>query len=75
MKPLTHWAIHHQQKMRIAGRDRVAVWGLLVAPNRTMQAFRYEPHTQRLTLGEGETQRIVLLDAYGFEQDLTATEL
>ncbi|MFZ2489556.1 MAG: hypothetical protein WAZ19_15715 [Anaerolineae bacterium] len=74
MKPLTHWAIHHQQKMRIAGRDPAAVWGVLVAANGTTQPFRYELQTQRLALGDSAARRILQLDAYGFEQDVPTAD-
>jgi hypothetical protein len=68
MKPLTHWAIHHQQKIRIAGRDQSEVWGLLASPDGTLRPFRYAQATMRLAIGEGDDLRTLQLDTYGFEQ-------
>lgn len=72
MKPFTHWAIHHQQKIRIAGRDPVEVWGALVATDGAVRPFRYNQQTMRLTVGEGEERRVLQLDDYGFEGQVEA---
>jgi hypothetical protein len=68
MKPLTHWAIHHQQKIRIAGRDQSEVWGLLASPDGALRPFRYAQHTMRLAIDAGDDRRVLQLDPYGFEQ-------
>lgn len=67
MKPLTHWAIHHQQKLRIAGRSAAEIWGALAGPDGAVQPFRYAQATLRLTIGEGDSRRVLQLDDYGFE--------
>lgn len=69
MKPLTHWAIHHQQKIRIAGRSADEIWGALAGPDGAVQPFRYALAAMRLTIGEDEKRRVLQLDAYGFEQE------
>lgn len=68
MKPLVHWAIHHQVKLRLQGRDNAEIWGLLVAEDGAVQPFRYGRQTMRLAIGQGDTQRVWQLDAYGFER-------
>lgn len=70
MKPLTHWAIHHQQKIRIAGRDRAEIWGALAGPDGAVRLFRYDQQTLRLTIGDDDQRRVLQLDAYGFEQQV-----
>ena len=70
MKPFTHWAIHHQQKIRIAGRDRVEVWGALAGPDGAVRPFRYDQQTLRLIIGDDDQRRVLQLDAYGFEQQV-----
>lgn len=72
MKPLTHWAIHHRQKIRIAGRTPDEIWGALVGPDGAVQPFRYDLTAMRLTIGEGDQRRILQLDPYGFEQNRKA---
>ena len=68
VKPFTHWAIHHQQKIRIAGRDGPQIWGALAGPDGVVRPFRYRQDTMRLAIGDGDERRILQLDAYGFEQ-------
>jgi hypothetical protein len=68
MKPLAHWAIHHQLKLRLQGRDYSEIWGLLVAADGAVRPFRYERQTKRLAIGEGDARRLWQLDAYGFER-------
>ncbi|HSN77845.1 MAG TPA: hypothetical protein VL334_22445 [Anaerolineae bacterium] len=75
MKPFAHWAIQHQQKIRIAGRDRAEIWGALASPDGAVRPFRYAQQTMRLAIGEGEDRRVLQLDAYGFEQPLPDTDL
>lgn len=70
MKPLTHWAIHRQQKIRIAGRDDGEIWGALAGPDGAVRPFRYNQQTMRLIIGADDQQRVLQLDAYGFEQEL-----
>jgi hypothetical protein len=73
MKPFAHWAIHRQQKIRIAGRTAGEIWGELVGPDGTVQPFRYDRDASRLTLGEDLASRVLQLDSYGFEQTLKDT--
>lgn len=75
MKPFTHWAIHHQQKIRIAGRDHAEIWGALAGPDGALRPFRYAQQTMRLVIDEGDDRHIVQLDAYGFEQPITSATL
>ena len=70
MKPFTHWAIHRQQKIRIAGRDDAEIWGALAGPDGAVRPFRYNQQTMRLTIDAGDQQSVLQLDAYGFEQDI-----
>jgi hypothetical protein len=70
MKPLAHWAIHHQHKLRIAGRNSGEIWGALAGPDGGVQPFRYAQSTLRLTIGEGDDRRVLQLDEYGFEQEV-----
>ncbi len=70
MKPFTHWAIHHQQKIRIAGRDQVEIWGVLAGPDGAVRPFRYDQQTLRLTIGHDDQRSVLQLDAYGFEQQV-----
>lgn len=69
MKPFAHWAIHKQQKIRIATRRGSEIHGELVAPDGLTSPFVYDQKLQRLTIGEPGVQRILLLDDYGFEQE------
>ena len=73
MKSFAHWAIHRQQKIRIAGRSAGEIWGQLIGPDGTQRPFRFDQTRSRLTLGEGDTQQVLQLDAYGFEQPLDTT--
>ena len=70
MKAFAHWAIHRQQKIRIAGRSAGEIWGQLIGPDGTQRPFRFNQISSRLTLGEGDEQQVLLLDVYGFEQPL-----
>ena len=72
MKPFAHWAIHRQQKIRIAGRSAGEIWGQLIGPDGTQRSFRFNQTRSCLTLGKGDEQQVLLLDAYGFEQPLDA---
>ena len=68
MKPLTHWAIHRQQKIRIAGRSDAEIWGALAGPDGAVRPFRYNQQTMRLIIDESDGARVLQLDAYGFEE-------
>ena len=70
MKAFAHWAIHRQQKIRIAGRSSGEIWGQLIGPDGAQRPFRFDQTNSRLTLGEGDAQQVLVLDAYGFEQPL-----
>ena len=70
MKAFAHWAIHRQQKIRIAGRGAGEIWGQLIGTDGTQRPFRFNQISSRLILGEGDEQQVLLLDAYGFEQPL-----
>lgn len=67
MKPLAHWAIHHQQRIRIAGRRGVEIHGELVGPEGVARHFVYDQPARRLTIDERGEPRTILLDDYGFE--------
>ena len=68
MKPFAHWAIHKQQKIRIVRRAGSEIHGELVGPDGFARQFVYDPRMQRLTIGDGNDRRILVLDDYGFEQ-------
>ena len=68
MKPLTHWAIHQQQKLRLAGRSDAEIWGQLVAPDGTTRPFRYHRLSRLVYIGIGTNQQVLALDDYGFER-------
>ena len=68
MKGFAHWAIHRQQKIRIAGRSAGEIWGQVIGPDGTQRPFRYDQNSLRLTLGEAGAQQVLQLDAYGFER-------
>lgn len=70
MKSFAHWAIHRQQKIRIAGRGGGEIWGQLIGPDGEQRSFRFDQARSLLTLGEGAAQQVLRLDAYGFEQPL-----
>ena len=70
MKSFAHWAIHRQQKIRIAGRRAGEIWGQLIGPDGAQQPFRFDQARSLLTLGDGDLQQVYQLDAYGFEQPL-----
>lgn len=65
MKPLAHWAIHHQQKIRIIGRDRMHIWGILTAPDGKERPFRYNQVVKFLIVGAKNDQQGIQLDDYG----------
>ena len=69
MKPFAHWAIHKQQKIRIATRRGAEIYGELVGPDGLARPFVYDQKRQRLTIGEPGAERVLLLDDYGFEQE------
>ena len=69
MKPFAHWAIHRQQKIRIAGRRGAEIHGELVNPDGVTRPFVYDQGLQRLTIGDNDDQQILLLDDYGFENE------
>ncbi|MER2598916.1 MAG: hypothetical protein ABTQ73_05305 [Caldilineales bacterium] len=65
MKPLAHWAIHHRWKLRLAGRNRIHLWGTLVAPDGSEQFFRYNQLVKYLIIGKDAQARGLQLDDYG----------
>ncbi len=69
MKPFAHWAIHKQQKIHIVSRRGAEIHGELVDPDGLARSFVYDQRLQRLTIGDGDDRRILLLDDYGFEQE------
>ena len=73
MKPFAHWAIHKQQKIRIATRRGAEIHGELVGPDGLARPFVYDQQRQRLTIGDADVQRVLLLDDYGFEQEEPVT--
>jgi len=70
VKSFAHWAIHRQQKIRIAGRSADEIWGQLIGPDGAQRSFRFDQAHSQLTLGEGDAQQVLQLDAYGFERPL-----
>ena len=72
MKPFAYWAIHRQQKIRIAGRSAGEIWGQVVGLDGSTQTFRYDQRSLRLTLGEADARRVLQLDGYGFERPVDA---
>jgi len=71
MKPLTHWAIHYQQKMRLRGRNDADLWGELIGPDGNIRPFRYKRQARRLIIDEAGERRYLQLDHYGFERKLS----
>lgn len=69
MKPFAHWAIHKQQKIRIAARRGAEITGELVGPDGLARPFVYDQGRRRLTIGDAGSQRVLALDDYGFEQE------
>ena len=74
MKPFAHWAIHHQQKIRIAGRDRMHLWGILVGPDGTERPFRYNQLVKFLIVGTKDDQQGIQLDDYGMVLEGVSSE-
>jgi hypothetical protein len=70
VKALAHWAIHRQQKIRIAGRSTGEIWGQLIGPDGAQRPFRFDQSSLRLTLGEAGAQHVLQLDSYGFERPI-----
>ena len=66
MKPLVLWCRWHDARLRLAGRDKEAVWGELAFPENA-EKFRFELATARLFIGEGEARRELRLDEMGVE--------
>ena len=69
MKPFAHWAIHKQQKIRIAARRGSEIHGELVGVDGSVRPFVYDRQRRRLTIGDADGQRVLALDDYGFEQE------
>jgi hypothetical protein len=71
MKPLVYYCRWQGASLRLRGRDETAVWGHLVftdkAGQETLQSFRYELATWRLTLQLAEGEHTLLLDEMGTE--------
>lgn len=65
MKPLAHWAIHYGWKLRIAGRNRIHLWGTLVASDGSEQPFRYNQQVKYLIIGKDAKTQGLQLDDYG----------
>jgi hypothetical protein len=70
VKALAHWAIHRQQKIRLAGRSAGEIWGQLIGPDGAQRPFRFDQRKLRLTLGEAGAQQVLQLDSYGFERPI-----
>ena len=72
MKALVYYCRWHEASLRLRGRDDTAVWGHLVykaeTPEETMQAFRFELKTWRLTLQTEAGEETVQLDEMGVVQ-------
>ena len=72
MKALVYYCRWHSASLRLRGRDSTAVWGHLVynteTPDETMQAFRFELKTWRLTLQTEDGEETIQLDEMGVVQ-------
>lgn len=72
MKALVYYCRWQEASLRLRGRDDTAVWGQLVynaeTPAETMQAFRFELKTGRLTLQTPDGEKIIQLDEMGTVQ-------
>ena len=66
MKPLVLWCRWHDARLRLHGRDDDSLWGELAFPDEK-RPFRYDRHTQELTIGRDENARQVQLDEMGVE--------
>ena len=66
MKPLVLWCRWHDASLRLAGRDKEAVWGELAFPE-SAESFRFEFAGSKLVIGEGDEQRELRLDEMGVE--------
>lgn len=69
MKPLVYYCRWHEASLRLRGRDETAVWGHLVYKANTdqesMQEFRFDLKTWRLTLQTAKGDQVVQLDEMG----------
>lgn len=72
MKALVYYCRWHDASLRLRGRDNTAVWGHLVykaeTPDETMQEFRFELKTWRLTLQTDAGEETIQLDEMGVVQ-------
>lgn len=72
MKALVYYCRWHSASLRLRGRDETAVWGHFVynaeTPEETMQPFRFELKTWRLTLQTADGEETVQLDEMGVVQ-------
>ena len=75
MKPFAHWAIHHRQKIRIAGRNHIHLWGVLVAEDRSEQPFRYNQQIKYLIIGSDKKKYGLQLNDYGMVVEEKEVEL
>ncbi|MCA9917567.1 MAG: hypothetical protein KC445_06410 [Anaerolineales bacterium] len=72
MKALVYYCRWQSASLRLRGRDDTAVWGHFVTnaetPDETMQAFRFELKTWRLTLQNEDGEETIQLDEMGVVQ-------
>ena len=72
MKALVYYCRWQEASLRLRGRDETAVWGHFVykadTPDESMQEFRFELKTWRLTLQKPEGEEIIQLDEMGIAQ-------
>ncbi len=66
MRPLIYWARDRQATLRLARRSPTEVAGQVVTAAETV-SFCFDLRTFVLTLGEGDEQRLVQLNEYGWE--------
>ena len=72
MKALVYYCRWNDASLRLRGRDGTAVWGHLVykadTPEESMQEFRFELKTWRLTLHKPDGDELIQLDEMGTVQ-------
>ncbi len=66
MRPLIYWARDHHATLRMGERTPDQVSGQAMIDARAVP-FRFDLRTFRLILGEGEDQRSIQLNEYGWE--------
>ncbi len=66
MRPLIFWARDRRATLRLSSRSSTAVSGHITIDAQPAP-FHFNPQTLVLTLGEGESLRVIQLNEYGWE--------